>query len=111
MEDVAKWRKEKFAPNEKYPFLRVEHTGCTLFALPRAIMEKLVFRNDSDYHPEVPKEKGCCEDLMMSNDLLDMNMTMYIDLDLHFLHLQKMPGIEQYWMIGLKEPISYFERY
>jgi hypothetical protein len=95
--------------NNNKKLVEVKHTGCTTFAIPRNILQVMSFRNDS-YSGVDPR--GFSEDVMTCYDIGNrMRKKLYIDLELEMRHLKKMDGIEKYFMVGIKEPDCYWERY
>ena len=68
-------------------FIKVGFSGFPLFAIPRSIVEKIEFRNDS---PDGWEDYGCCLDVMFCHDLYELGPKYKIlcDLQLEMEHMK-----------------------
>jgi hypothetical protein len=65
----------------------VKYAGDPFVILRRDIVDKLSFLNDASYNG-VTEDQGCCEDVVMSNELDKLGIPLYCDLRAKMLHLK-----------------------
>jgi hypothetical protein len=92
--------------SSKNMFIKVGFSGFPLFAIPRTIVEKIEFRNDSDDGWE---DYGCCVDVMFCHDVYENGYSILCDLDLEMHHMKINDAKMQNCFIGIKERKKYFE--
>ncbi len=67
--------------------IRVKHMGDPFPVIRRDVVEKLSFDNDAAYNFTTP-EFGCCEDVVMCNELDKLGILIHCDLRAWFKHLK-----------------------
>lgn len=88
-------------------FIEVSFSGFPLFAVPRPILEKIEFRNDS---PDGWEDYGCCLDVMFCHDLLENGYKIICDLSLEMFHMKIDDfKVANFYANGEKERKKYFE--
>lgn len=88
-------------------FIEVGFSGFPLFAIPRHIVERIEFRNDSW---DGWQDCGCCLDVMFCHDVWENGFKVLCDLSLE-LHHMKIDDfkVEKFYANGEKEPTKYWE--
>lgn len=88
-------------------FIEVGFSGFPLFAIPRPILEKIEFRNDSY---DGWDDCGCCLDVMFCHDLLENGYKIICDLSLELYHMKIDDNkVAYFYANGEKERKRYFE--
>jgi hypothetical protein len=64
---------------------KVGFNGFASWIIPRSIMEKFKFRNDS---PSGYHSSGCCWDVMACHDVHNLGVTIYTDQRVEFYHMR-----------------------
>lgn len=91
--------------NTPYPFIEVSFSGFPLFAIPRKILERIEFRNDST----TGKDLGCCLDVMWCYDTYMNNYKVLCDLSLELYHMKISDSKFRNYMANILESKMYFE--
>jgi hypothetical protein len=83
----------------------VRFAGDPFFIFRRDIVEMLSFENDSKYNTLTSKDEGCCEDIVICNELANKNIPIYCDLRarMHHLKISDQESLKQL-QVGKKEP-------
>jgi hypothetical protein len=83
--------------------------GTAFIILARNAVKQLSFDNDHRYS-SLPEIYGCCQDVMMCNDLNDLNIPLYVDFKSKMHHLKLYDGNWHKLEVGIKEPNCKLER-
>ena len=82
---------------------QVGFCGTALIIIPRQYVSKLSFDNDARWSG-LDENMGCCQDVIMANDLHDLGVKMFVDFRVNMLHLKQFDGIWFPLSVGVKAP-------
>lgn len=105
---------QRAAYNRKYYFIRKDamfypgivealFCGTALMVIPRQYVSRMSFDNDAKWSG-ASEEMGCCQDVIMCNDLNDMGVKLFVDFRVNMLHLKQYDGIWFPLATGVKAP-------
>ena len=106
-----KWTPKEQAPREGiYP---VKHQAAALFFIDRKLLETgiLTLQTDEEaagfhsYNDNVPIWQGCCQDVVISNQLAEAGIPSLVDFSLPIKHLKVPRGQDQGLLVGKRNPI------
>jgi hypothetical protein len=101
-------RKDDPIAVEKRGCVQVGFCGTALIVIPRQYVSKLSFDNDAKWSG-LSEEMGCCQDVIMCNDLHDLGVKMFVDFRVNMLHLKQFDGIWFPLSTGVKSPYRKLE--
>jgi hypothetical protein len=85
------------------PLTEVGFCGTALIVIPRQYVSQLSFDNDAKWSG-LSEEMGCCQDVIMCNDLHDLGVKMFVDFRVNMLHLKQYDGLWFELSTGVKPP-------
>lgn len=86
-----------------YSIEQVGFCGTALIVIPRQYVSQISFDNDAKWSG-LSESMGCCQDVIMCNDLHDLGVKMFVDFRVNMHHMKQFEGLWFPLSTGVKTP-------